>query len=777
MPVAPTYPGVYIEEVPSGVRTIAAVGTAVTAFVGYTPKGPVGEARTVFNFGEYERVYGGLHRDSELGYALRQFFGGGGSEAVIVRVADGAVRSGFSLAAGPPETGSESLRVRALSAGDWANHLQVSVDYDTSSPGSYFNLTVEEFVRRGADVVPGRPAEVHRNLSMSSRSSRYVERVVNDASELVRVERIVPTAEITGRPAGWSRSGNLSALVLGDLPQRHRAIGLIIDGDGPHDVRVITQGSAVPADRDALAVRIEDAIQAANPGSPSWNGATVTHAGDRLTITSGTPAGADREGSSVRVVPAGADDATALLRLGIAGGGREREAMADVRPAPNGTLGDAVPAADLAGIDATKELSIIAKGGDRPDSTPIVDDIGDPATLAAAASALQAVIRTGPAGDARLRDAVVTVVDDQLLVQAGGEGLTSRIEFTGDVADALNLPAAGGAIVSGRRYGVVAGDLGAQHTTTAGVNGTPPGGAGSIIGVAADGTGLHALEKPDFNLLCIPLAAQLGSEAQGAQVYTEALALCERRRAFLLVDPPLSHTRHEQVRTWFENVFPSTPAHKNAAVYFPAVRVTDPLDEFRPRKIAASSTMAALYARTDTARGVWKAPAGIDAALAGIHSLAVELTEPQIGQLNQRAINTLRLLPPYGRISWGARTMRGNDQIGDADNKYVPVRRLTLFIEESLYRGLHWVVFEPNDEPLWRQIRLNAGTFLHGLFRQGAFAGLSPRESYFVKCDRETTLPEDIDRGVVNVVVGFRPLKPAEFVIVRIQQMAGQPQG
>jgi phage tail sheath protein FI len=126
----------------------------------------------------------------------------------------------------------------------------------------------------------------------------------------------------------------------------------------------------------------------------------------------------------------------------------------------------------------------------------------------------------------------------------------------------------------------------------------------------------------------------------------------------------------------------------------------------------------------------------------------------------------------YGTVSWGARTARGADVMAD-DYKYVPVRRLALFLEESLFRGTQWAVFEPNDEPLWAQIRLNLGAFMHTLFAQGAFQGRTPREAYFVKCDSETTTQNDIDLGRVNIVVGFAPLKPAEFVIIQIQQIAG----
>jgi phage tail sheath protein FI len=170
---------------------------------------------------------------------------------------------------------------------------------------------------------------------------------------------------------------------------------------------------------------------------------------------------------------------------------------------------------------------------------------------------------------------------------------------------------------------------------------------------------------------------------------------------------------------------------------------------------------------------VWKAPAGFDATLVGVPQLAVPLTDAENGELNPHGINCLRALPATGRVVWGARTLRGSDQLAD-EYKYVPVRRTALFIEESLYRGLKWAVFEPNDEPLWAQIRLNVGAFMHNLFRQGAFQGSSPRDAYFVRCDKDTTTQNDINLGIVNVVVGFAPLKPAEFVVLKLQQIAGQ---
>jgi phage tail sheath protein FI len=183
--------------------------------------------------------------------------------------------------------------------------------------------------------------------------------------------------------------------------------------------------------------------------------------------------------------------------------------------------------------------------------------------------------------------------------------------------------------------------------------------------------------------------------------------------------------------------------------------------------------MAGIMSRTDAQRGVWKAPAGTEATLSGVTELTYKMTDGENGKLNPLGINCLRSFTVYGNVAWGARTMEGADQLA-SEWKYLPVRRMALFIEESLYRGTQWVVFEPNDEPLWAQIRLNVGAFMNNLFRQGAFQGKTPKEAYLVKCDKETTTQNDINLGIVNIIVGFQPLKPAEFVIIKIQQLAGQ---
>ncbi|GHG00591.1 tail protein [Streptomyces zaomyceticus] len=290
----------------------------------------------------------------------------------------------------------------------------------------------------------------------------------------------------------------------------------------------------------------------------------------------------------------------------------------------------------------------------------------------------------------------------------------------------------------------------------------------------ADKRGLYALEHADlFNLLVIPPysgTGDLGDRDVESVVVTEAIRYATDRRAVVILDPPRSWATVDAAKAAADGTFTSS---RNAAVYFPHVRQPDPLRDNQVMRFAPSGAVAGAIARTDANRGVWKAPAGLDATLGGVTELALPLTEGEIGRLNPVGVNCLRVAPGAGHVVWGARTRNGSDRIA-SEWKYLPVRRTALFIEESLFRGIQWAVFEPNDEPLWAQLRLNIGAFLNNLFRQGAFQGKTPRDAYFVKCDATTTTQTDINLGVVNILVGFAPLKPAEFVVLRLQQIAGQ---
>ncbi|WP_158892893.1 phage tail sheath family protein [Amycolatopsis anabasis] len=289
-------------------------------------------------------------------------------------------------------------------------------------------------------------------------------------------------------------------------------------------------------------------------------------------------------------------------------------------------------------------------------------------------------------------------------------------------------------------------------------------------------TGLYALLKTDiFNMLCLPGAP--GEIDGAASIIAPALDLCVERRAMLIVDPKKNWASVNAAVTAVKDpTFKvSGEATRNAALYFPQIVQPDPKQENAERAFPPCGAIAGIWSRTDVQRGVWKAPAGTEASLNGVSNLTVPMTDRQNGLLNPIGVNCLRQFPVVGNVVWGARTRRGADVLAD-QWKYLPVRRLALFIEESLFRGTQWVVFEPNDEPLWASIRLNVGAFMNNLFRQGAFQGRTPQEAYLVKCDSTNNPQNDIDRGIVNILVGFAPLKPAEFVIIHIQQLAGQIQ-
>ena len=283
-----------------------------------------------------------------------------------------------------------------------------------------------------------------------------------------------------------------------------------------------------------------------------------------------------------------------------------------------------------------------------------------------------------------------------------------------------------------------------------------------VVGVAQEEpatAGIPALDSvPALALLNLP-----GSSAPS--VLEAALRYADRRRAFLIVDPPGPDpdAAVSLVRALASRGSP------NGAVYFPRAVVAG--EGGTERACPAGGAVAGVYARTDAARGVWKAPAGVEAALQGIDGVEVSLSDPDSEALNAEGVNTLREFPGSGPVVWGDRTVQGADELA-SEWKYVPVRRLGLYIEGSLERDTRWAVFEPSDEPLWASLRLAVEDFTSSLYEAGAFAGRTPQEAFFVRCDRTTMTQDDLDAGVVTIVVGFAPLRPAEFVVLQIRQQA-----
>ncbi|WP_406316167.1 phage tail sheath family protein [Streptomyces sp. NBC_00118] len=608
----PTYPGVYVEELPSSTRAISAVTTSVTAFVGHTRRGPLNEPVRVTGFAEFERRFGGLSAQSPLAYAVHQFFGNGGSVAVIVRVAKAGSGKTACIVLESTDGRSESpvLEVHAKEPGVWGNSLRVAVDYDTTCPDETFNLRVHD--------ARGEARESFTGLSMDAGSGTYAPTVINAGSRLIRVDAVGE-----GRP---DPSGTVSkpfghelpdlavdvTVKIGDVEREFKLYDADCDGEAPSSVA-------------ELALLLERKLRALPdaPGRHAFAGVEVTAFGRRLQVV------------------AGSTDPEDVVRF----------------------LGEC--ANDL-GLEAS--------------------------------------------------------VNPPVFPLEGGE------------------------------------------------DGEAPG-PRDLIGSEADKTGIQALRGvADVNLLSLPELASYEKTEDALTVVSAAQRLCEERRIFLLVDAPATWVSVDSARAGL-SAFDAVRGN-HAGLYFPHLQLTDPLTG-RLRAFPPSGAVAGVIARTDSERGVWKAPAGTEAQLVGVRSLTVDLTDRETGLLNPLGVNCLRTFPLAGPLVWGARTLEGSDAL-DSAWKYVPVRRLALQVEESLQRGLQWVVFEPNDESLWQQIRLSASSYLHTLFRQGAFKGSTPREAYFVKCDSETTTDEDVANGIVNVLVGIAPVRPAEFVVVKIQQTSGQ---
>lgn len=790
MPVPLTYPGVYIEEISSGVRTIVGVSTSVTAFIGYTPKGPLNKATQVFNYGEFERIFGELNKDNELGYAVRQFFFNGGSEALIVRVAKGAGKASVIMQS---KDKVNVLEIKAKSEGLWGNNLRLDIDYDTENPDSTFNLIITELKQRGkSDVLT---TETYHNMSMDSNSPKYVVNVIK-TSKLIEISPsdMKPGSayeQAVGKlKPGWSLSGDLSKYNQKDLidenNHKKRFISLIVDGEGPYEVAIFEEENEPPKDLDSLRANIETAINYTVPAKLKGVKVTLANAladdkgtglKTHLLLTSNAK-GTSLEHSSIRVFNASSNNASQVLKLGISNGGREREAASDLRPVQTGTTSGDLSSFDLTNINQTQLKLNLALSEGKNEKSKITIDLFQPdsiGTLSSLADALMKKIKTEAKTETGFSSVTVQIIGNRLRFTSGLEGANLLVMPTGDLAKDNYLKfeeKPEGATVNVQKYDLGIGEnFGAQLKGEGGNDGIPPD-ISDIPGSSLKKTGMYSLEEADiFNLLCIPMVSRVEDETKAKAVIDEAVRYCEIKRAFMIIDPPKNKNTLSEIKEWMNKL----PKSSHAALYYPQVNIPDPVDEFRLNPFPPSGTIAGLYARTDSTRGVWKAPAGIDATLNNVQAMDYNLTDAENGDLNKRGINCLRNLTGYGRVSWGARTLLGGDQLAN-EWKYIPVRRLALYIEESLFRALKWVVFEPNDEPLWSQIRLNVGAFMHSLFRQGAFQGTTPRESYFVKCDKETTTQDDINKGIVNIVVGFAPLKPAEFVVIKLQQMAGEIQ-
>ena len=793
MPVTPTYPGVYIQEVPSGVRTITGVSTSIAAFFGRTQKGSINKAVRCLSYSDFLREFGGGHSSSEMGSSVNQFFGNGGTDCYIVRLAHNAKKADVTLR---NLAGVAVLTVMAKDAGTWGNNVRLAVDYNTTNPDETFNLYITQ--EEGGAVVK---SETFLNLSMNPLAPRYAVNFVTQSSKLVDVQ-LAATFDIqSAAQAGYSEGrrvmgttptairDELNALIYTPPAADASSKFDISINDGPLsaiDMRVNNPAALTATTKAGLEAEILARIA---PGLPA--GVSVTCSLEEIDAGSGLRilriTSATGNNLNVKVRRASSNDLAAALMLGIDQGGVESTRFANHRPVPTATFfsSNVNLLAKLLQTDAAHDITKITFTGA---PTPNAVDFNVPPPN---------VLQTTAAGDRWFKDAFASVVNNH------SDGVREKLQIMAktinDKADSpVKAEVWGYHIAFKPKVGMLnttypvstaTENLGGSFTANVRQyalgnigTGTFQNGAGQIgkdddgtqlavsdyTGSTLDHTGFFALDRVDlFNLMIIPRDEDI-DEGEYQQLFGPATTYCAYRRAFLLLDAPQSWTNGEKMVADAAKVnsLRAGIVKQNSAIFYPRLKYSD-VGIIKP--IGPSGMIAGLMARTDSQRGVWKAPAGTEADLRGVLDVELNMTDMENGVLNKLGVNCIRKFP-NGIVSWGARTLDGSDDFG-SEWKYIPIRRLALFLEESLFRGTKWVVFEPNDEPLWAKIRMNITAFMMGLFRQGAFQGSTPDKAFFVKCDGETTTANDRNLGIVNIMVGFAPLKPAEFVIITIQQI------
>lgn len=818
--MTPTYPGVYIQELTSPVHTITGVATSIAAFVGYTARGIDNRAEQIFSFSDYERLFGGLASDSEVSYAVQQFFANGGTQAYVVRTPRAKSAAANVVLAG--------MTFTALSSGSWANgQLLIDVDYN----GLYRTLSGLVTTSSGGPTVTGAGFQTALSVGQwlvfgkDTTKTPYQIKSIDSDTSLTLTQSFAGSAESTSAVISADPLAfNLTVTNLTDGtvetfpgvsmdPNRTNYVASVVNDpdNGSQLVGVqVAPGSGVPAISGVVGAPVFIAgvnnslggsglmagtsqawFLSLTQGSPTVSFTAVPTtpapvAGQSLVFLADPTLTPYAVKSYVAAIPASNTPGTITLTKSYTGatGASEVSLAGSVATGDFGVLfGVSSPSSALAPLPLN--IRVFSQGA------PLAQ------TAAGLAAQLQLSINNALAvqmpGASVACSVSVIGTSQSIRINASIPRYPDAVITIGtpkntldDASGALGLNPVAEAGVAHYALGTgngTANSWGGNLTSSAaGGDGSGLPGTDLLVGDPSQFTGIYALQKVDlFNLLCIPDATRASAGNPGAldtsvdpnTIYTAAIALCDQRRAFLLIDSPPNVNTVAGALDWkTSQLIVHDP---NGAAFFPRLRLSDPLNNYQLRTFAPCGVVAGLYARIDSTRGVWKAPAGTEAVLNGVQGLVYKMSDSENGVLNPLGLNCFRSFPVYGSVLWGARTLVGAD--ADASQwKYVPVRRIALYIEESLYRGTQWVVFEPNDEPLWAAIRLNVGSFMSDLFRKGAFQGLTPKDAFLVKCDSETTTQSDIDNGIVNILVGFAPLKPAEFVIIQIQQLAGQSQ-
>ncbi len=806
-----THPGVYIVEEPSGVRPIAGASTSVGMFVGRSQKGPINQPVRLTNFTEFTRNFGDSNAVSDMARYVRMFFVNGGSDTYVMRIANGATSASVSLRA---EDGTAVLTLSAKAAGASGEQIKAVVSYPAEEPEGRFNLELYRWAPNAAGIVAASEVESFQNLTMDANDPLYAPDYITQESALASAVDLGdpiadaqnglslggrymfrnsrPSAQASlaaifdptaGAPGGTHLRLSVDGLpyVTLDLSDRAAAIALVGAGSANQlyadEVLSVISARVTQAYTDSGTPGIAVNVTLENAGSVGGDATGM------LQITSTT--GGDIK---VRHAISGKDLSVALM-MGPGQGGVEIGAHAHRRPAPNGiqiavssfaalnalafTAKSQIVRLDLDGFDAggaaaTRQVDLALAAG-VVGADPIILDTYAPASS-----------QNGNSDGVRqrllqMRDAINADNSANPTLnpwRASVMGL--RLSITSSRADELTLPSvrtapadlptinAGLARTDVSRFQLGAGGIAGSQIPAAG-----PASDGATP-LPADYDAAYSIidrEVKIFNLMVLPPDRETAQDM--LPLYGAASAFCRARRAFLFTDPPANLTPQEMSTE--VNTVRTGMARDYAGLFYPRILINE---GGREVAIGAAGAMAGLAARTDATRGVFKAFAGQDLPLYGVTGVQRELSNGEVGMLNPRGVNCITRAPA-GVRPWGARSLDGDDDFA-SEYKYIPVRRTAMYIEQSLYDGLQWVIFEPNGDILWSQIRQNVGSFMGRLFRQGYFKGEKKNDAYFVKCDSETTTQADIDVGVVNLWVGFSALKPAEFVVIHLQQMAGQ---
>ncbi|MFK7868728.1 MAG: phage tail sheath family protein [Roseobacter sp.] len=778
MPVYLT-PGVYIEEIPSGARPIEGAATSVAAFVGPAVRGPAGQAELIGKLDDYKSLYGDIASETdEMGLAVQAFYLNGGKNAYICRLSGaGAVAAAVTVngqGTGGVATTNPVLEISASSVGEWGNDLFVMIE-KPNPDATAFDLMVGRRVDGAFEA-----AETFVGLDMQQGSASYVIDAVNDGSSLISVA-LGADALIDSAGADYAdaviRGGDTGAAATyftnGLGGSTSEIFSLNLNGRGNEIITVDLSGAGLAgADHDldgaALAAALQAAVRAHSPLA-SFQAVTVTYAARRFSVTS------PEDNSSAS--------------LGIGGG-----TLADLMMLSEGSravlTGDTLAATGTlfsTGIPANTPNSIsITMDGTGPllvtlDAAVLTLGGTNAADGTAVAAGLQTAIRNAAPDIPSFAgcEVVYTPAPDRQIQITSGSGsarMSSISVAAGTFADFLGISAAA-TLVAGREV-----TQGVSPVIPVALPG--PGGEGEqLLGGTtvspsgsdyADFYGNVLRKVRDVTMILLP--GQPWTETGPTSALSNTIAFAERQKQMMvLVDPPPGYELDDARAV--EQMSP--PSSTYTAMYYPRVASPNPLYNVDTNPTAPKTVMippsafaAGIWTKTDSRRGVWKAPAGVETRLVGASALEFEVEDTEQSQLNPLGVNCFRKMPTYGPVVWGSRTLATK---AVPEWRYVPVRRTALFIEKSIKDGIQWAVFQPNAHPLWASLRANIGGFMDGLFRAGAFQGETANDAYFVRCNLGDTMTQaDIDRGQVIAVVGFAPLKPAEFVIVRIQQKVSQ---